>query len=789
MKQLLTIFILCCSQVIMAQVFNADTLQRKFEQYSLDHLQEKIFVHTDKNFYMAGEVAWFKIYTTDGSFNRPLDFSKVAYTEILDAENKVIFQSKIAITNAHGNGSFAIPFSVNTGNYQLRAYTSWMKNYDAEFYFQKQITIVNPLKKPVWKNIDTETKYEVQFFPEGGNFVNGIKNVLAIKVSDKDGNGVNSSGTILNKTNEVVCRFETLKFGMGHVDFTPAAGETYTAVVTTAGNIVLRSTLPAATAEGYAMHAATGANGEVSVTVSTNNSLAENMYLHLQTRQVQKKVITTVSKNGVAVFTFDKRILGEGISGFTVFNQAGIPVCERLYFNRPAGKLQLNVVPDSLVYNRRQQVKIDLASLSENNAVPADLSMSVALADSLDKNDDSHILSYLWLCSDLKGHIEDPDYYFEDTSAVASEAADNLMLTQGWRKFSWNNVLRSANNTPQYLAEADGHIISGTITNKNNNTPAKNITTYLSVAGRSFRTAITSSRNDGTIHFDLKPVFGSNEIIIQTNSRTDSIYNVDITNPFSEKYTATAIKNFELSPAMKNDLTGRSIGMQVQHVYEQDKWQRFISTQTDTTEFYGTHSKKYNLDDYTRFTTMEEVVREYVKEIRLRKNDGRYYFDVKTNTAESGFESDPLMLVDGLVVFDAGKIIAFDPLKIKSIDVVAQKYYLGSQVYNGIVSLSTYEGDLAGFNVDPSAIILEYGGMQAEREFYTPAYASNEQRESRLPDFRSLLYWNPKLETNAGGKATTGFYTGDVPGKYTIVTQGISQAGQAGYSKVSITVR
>ena len=117
------------------------SIEKQFASYQEKNLQEKIFVHTDKSFYLAGEIVWFKIYNVDGKSHKPLDISKVAYLEILDKENNAIIQTKVRLKEGSGDGSVYLPVSVAPGNYILRAYTRWMKNFDPEFYFEKPVTI------------------------------------------------------------------------------------------------------------------------------------------------------------------------------------------------------------------------------------------------------------------------------------------------------------------------------------------------------------------------------------------------------------------------------------------------------------------------------------------------------------------------------------------------------------------------------------------------------------------------------------------------------------------------
>jgi uncharacterized protein YfaS (alpha-2-macroglobulin family) len=107
----------------------SDTLLPQFEEYMQATLQEKIYLHSDRSFYLAGEICWFKLYDVDASFNKPLEMSKVAYVELLNDKNKPVLQAKIALDEGFGNGSFQLPADLESGKYKIRAYTNWMKNF------------------------------------------------------------------------------------------------------------------------------------------------------------------------------------------------------------------------------------------------------------------------------------------------------------------------------------------------------------------------------------------------------------------------------------------------------------------------------------------------------------------------------------------------------------------------------------------------------------------------------------------------------------------------------------
>src|SRR5437879_2864899 len=218
-------------------------LQSNFNTYQKANLYEKIYVHTNKNFYLTGEILWFRIYNTDGTTNKMLDLSKVAYVELLDNKHNAVLQAKIAMDQGTGSGSFYIPFSLSNGNYRLRAYTNWMKNFNADYFFEKQISVVNPVKTSQAQYKQLASVYDLQFFPEGGHLVKGLNSKIALKIIGPDGKGVDGSGVVIGPQQDTVARFKTLKFGIGSFVFTALAQTGYKAIIKT-GNNVINKDLP-----------------------------------------------------------------------------------------------------------------------------------------------------------------------------------------------------------------------------------------------------------------------------------------------------------------------------------------------------------------------------------------------------------------------------------------------------------------------------------------------------------------------------------------------------------------
>lgn len=752
-------------------------IQNSLNNYNANALQEKLFVHTDKDAYTTAELVWFKIYNVDGMYHKPIDLSKVAYVEILDRNKNIILQAKIALKDGTGSGSLYIPITVSSGNFILRAYTSWMKNFSPDFYFSKKLTIINPLKSPTPASKALADNYDIQFFPEGGNLVAGISSVVGFKATNQWGNGVNFSGAVLNDKNDTIVKFSPLKFGMGHFSFKPNANTNYRAIINIGGKSLQKS-LPAINNNGYVMNLTDSGNGQLQVNVYSNSE-SGNVYLFAHTRGVIKLAQGATMNNGAANFTIDAAKLGDGISHLTIFNANKQPVCERLYFKRPANNLAIDAATDEQVYHTRKKVNIDISAKDENNTpVEADLSLSVYRLDSLQGVTHQDIRNYLWLSSDLRGNIESPDYYFKNTDKEADEAIDNLMLTQGWSRFNWNDVL--SNKTPafKFLPELNGPIVNANIVFAANNEPAKEVVAYLSIPGKRVQMYAARSDSTGRLIFNMKNFFGPGEIVAETNTEIDTGYRIDVLNPFSEQFANVSLPALNITPSMQTEMQSHNLFTQVQNIYSGNKLKQFYDPQVDSSAYFGPPNSSYILDNYTRFTTVEEIMREYIHEVNITNSKGKFHIKVLNEIGM--YEADPMVLIDGVPFFNTNKIFAADPLKLYRLDVVPFTYYWGPSVAGGLFSFISYKGDLGGNEIDPHAVVLDYDGLELQGEFYSPAYDTEDAYKSHIPDFRNVLYWAPNINTTTKGKNSISFYTSDQPGHYIGVIQGLTSNGTAG---------
>ncbi|MEO9209849.1 MAG: hypothetical protein ABI208_02055, partial [Ginsengibacter sp.] len=488
-----------------------------------------------------------------------------------------------------------------------------------------------------------------------------------------------------------------------------------------------------------------------------------------------------------------KNQLFEGVNQLTILNEERQPVSERLYFKRPASFLQIDAKTNQSKYSTRSKVDVQVKTEEPNqNLIASHLTATVYQLNNFTGTDRENILTSLWLKPYVRGFVENASYYFSNNDASSNKALDNLLLTQGWRKFESNTTLLNQTKI-SFIPEIVGHVITGRVTNAVTNQPAEGIIVFVSVAGKRIQTQVSVSNKDGLVYFPMKDFYKNSQLVIQTPEVIKDSYRVEIFSPFSEKTSASSRPPFSVQTMEVSDIKQSHINMQVQNSFHD--LNQMEPLRIDSTPFYVTPYKTYFLSDYTRFNTMEEVMREYVTEVNVRKSGNQYklmtYNDAgfklrDMQAAIAIFDNNPLVFLDGIPVFDMNKIMEYDPLKVERLDVVAGKYHFGLYDAEGVLSYTTYFGNLDGFKADSKDVVMDYDGLQTKRVFYNPKYNSEQEKTNRLPDFRSVLYWNPNLTSL--GNSSFSFFTSDVKGKYVVVIEGLSANGAAGISTFTFNV-
>jgi len=765
------ICILICFTV-EGQEAQLSKISQSLYKYNVNNLVEKLYVHTDRETYLAGETIWYKFYYVNGFDNKPLDMSKVAYLELVDKDNKPILKIKSSLNDGTGNGSLFIPVDINSGNYLLRAYTSWMQNSAPEFYFHKEVTIVNTFKSLGDIASQKTTEASLQIFPEGGYLVSSLPANVALSMKPQD---LSAKALLIQNNSDTLQSIEFQELGLASFRLTPEVNNDYQVwLVNEHGDILFKKELQIEEA-GYSL-AVEKYDDQVKIKVHTNlNVPLVNLVIHHNQQISQAK--TGYFKEGEIEFFIDNKDLADYLSHITIFDVTGKPVAESLYYKPGKKQLDIELTVPSLKFKPREEVKVQIGTFNEKqNAQDANLSVSVKQLFDFSKNSFTDIQQYMTISSDLAGI----DY---DFTHLDEQTIDLIMLTAGWRRFRWDNILNpDFKNEIGHQPELNGHLIKGKVLARKSQQPASYVKAYLSIPGKKAQIYGGLSDKNGIIFFEPHDFYQKNQIVVQT--KNDSLYQLSIENPFSEDYMDWQWTDFKLEEKFADQLNQRSVNVQVQNTYYGDKFRRSVLPDIDSTAFFGKPDATYYLDDYTRFPTMEDVMREYVANVWLRKNRNGYYFLVYDEPNKDVFRNSSLVLLDGVPIFNTDKIIDYDPLNVQKIDIVKRMYLHGLLTCEGIVSLTTYDGNLKDFPLDPRTLIIDYEGLQAKREFYMPDHY---QQNSNLPDFRTLLYWQPNINSNHG-KAKFEFFTSDQYGKFLIEVQGMTDDGRFGSEKIMIDV-
>jgi len=785
-KQIIYLFIVCllfASSKIYAQDIQNVELQNKLTSYTSKHLSEKVYVQTDKSTYFNNEICWFKIYSLDGFFNTPLGISSICYIEILDDQNQAVIQEKINMVNGMGNGSIAFPNNLPTGNYTIRAYTNWMKNFGPSFFFSKTIKLINT-QIPIKNNEPTNKSNTLSIYPESGNLISGIENKVGIKLINEKGKGISCNGLLIADGKDTLIVFNTADDGISSFIFTPKFGHQY--LVKTKFNDGLEKQKEITGIQEKGFHLAVtedNKNAQVHIEVFNNTNENENVFLLIHTRGVLKKAFTL--NKSISNLIINDADLGDGINTITLFDHNKKPVSERLVFNYASNANLIQAYTEVNQLRTREKVNLKLQGINNELNDQLNLSMSVYKLDSLQGIDETNIQNYVWLQYDLTEKVEQPLKYFDTTRLTRFIEMDNLMLTNGWRKFNWEQVLSNEAPLFHYLPEIAGNIIIGKLDKGNNKN--NEITASISYPSKYTQYKGTSINQNGVGLFEFKKIYNDGQIILQV----DSPYHKSkllLESPF---YSDRDLKNTSLlnEKINKIDLNNNYRDIQVQNYYNQKLTNQFSPIIADSTAFYGKADRVYLLDNYSRFATLEEVIREYVTPISLTKSDGKFKLSVYDEATKQFFKEKPLLLLDGVVINDINKFLTYDPLKIRKLEVVSRLYFDGNNKYNGIINFTTYDGKMDGYELDPNAIVLDYKGLQANRIYTAPVYDTQNQIENRLPDFRHLLNWTPSINIKGNEAKQISFFTSDSKGNFLISIQGISNKGIPVYQEIKMNVK
>jgi hypothetical protein len=815
----------------------AQNIDAALQTLATKHPTEKIYIQYDKGYYVAGETCWFKAYLY--SNGQPSDLSYNFYLQLTDSKGQIIMTQKYPVKGATVSGGIEIPDSLEQGNYFVNAMTPGMLNADQDFLYSKPLFIFNPSsKKTAEPTAANSTPLSIRFFPESGNLVEEVLSMVAFKANDVYGRPVEINGIVTVDDTITAASFKSLHDGIGKFQFRPRAGKKYTAAITFNGQTNFYP-LPEAQPSGINLRVENEKGGKV-FTISRSRKDKE---AYARVRILAQMNNRIVFDNEVAFDNFYlvkghlvTDSMPSGILHFTVFNNDGMPLAERISFvdNREyETKGNVSIVKQGT--GKREENIIDV---SFQEAVQRSFSVSVTDISVSISGDNDDIISSLLLTSDLRGVIHNPSWYFHQPADSASQALDNLMLTHGWSRFSWKKILAgefpAKKITDQYLISTSGIIkdskskspVSGgqlSIFLETEDSVNQNFDIPVDETGK-FVIDSLLARGKLTIYYAYKNAKGDEkpvDIYMYQTAADSIVQNLQVQNSFgTEKadYT-TAIFNgveidkkevpqkskldqsIELSPVI---LKPKEYKRPIDEVNE--KYTSGVFTSMGRTNF-----DNINQPENDRALSVYDFARRSVKQIS--EQNGEFVnirnFDLfKAPTMADDFNNqkskDSSKLAKGGGPYGDDSKIAYT----KGNHFIVAIYLNESPAFVGILKtipmdqvalIKFYEPGFIGSGAAeaPGGVLavytkkiiipegrlekldnISYKGYSLTKEFYSPDYATAGSNNPQA-DYRSTLYWNPELYTSSQSNTVQlKFFNNDFSKKLKIVIEGFDASGK-----------
>lgn len=727
---------------------------------------------------------------------KPLAGKEVMYE--IKANHKVAGREK-GKTDARGNISIDI---INDQQSDLKgAYIQTSIQTEGK----KKISKSFPIKAAL-------SQSDVQFFPESGSLVNGIFSRVAFKAVGIDGTGVAIKGTITDNTNQEVVSLESRHAGMGTFNLKPEAGKTYKAKITYPDGSGTSINLPKAEADGYVLAVYINPD-EDSLLVRVNASAKQyqtpqNISLVAQSGGEMIYALQIKITRPVTSVWIPKKDFPTGIAQFTLFGSNGIPLNERIAFIRNPDQMQVKLSAAKQSYKTREKVEIEVEA-KDQSGKPVAGNFSVAVIDEskvpVDEATESTILSNILLTSDLKGYIEKPNFYFTKETEETDKALDNLMLTQGYRRFIWKDLLKETQAQPIYRAEKLTTEISGKVL-----TLSKKPVSYGKVTLLSLKAGImTDTTTDAAGRFKFEGLVLTDSLRFTVQARTEK-------NGKNVEVILDQVAEQGLAP-------NKNIGD--------------INTNiTDTIKRYLANSKKQNevwekQGKLSRVQNLKEVVikagKPPVQRVHNLNGPDRYDQIVKGEELQTcpnllaclqgklagvvfrtvnkpnvgpvtyAFSTRGggamLIVLDGFQIDPEDESSAFKiagifdqndppPSEITSIEVLRSSgltAIYGAKGGGGVILINTKRNGGGSLRYNPSVANISPKGFNKAREFYSPRY-DHPKTNMELPDLRSTIYWNPAVKTTADSKTKFDFFNAHDAGNYKVIIEGINAEGELG---------
>jgi hypothetical protein len=775
--------------------------------------QEKVYVQTDKDQYIAGQSLWFSIYAI--SYGTPSDISKIVYIQLISPNGNVAAQAKFQMEKGKAAGGLVLADSLRSDVYELRCYTAWMLNFDEHFIFHKTIYIQNPVQqiKQVVTKITDVNHFHIDFLPEGGDLVDGILCNTAFKAIDKNALPVEVTGELLDEQKNQVATLQTVHDGMGSFSFIPHLPHEYSGRVRFNDGQMIDVPLPSIKPFGVVLKVIEQNDSEVNIAIFHRDEYTnqyEDLVLAVYESSGRFAVYPLQIEKGKNIFSIKKTQFTSGILRLSLFSVNGVPLAERVLFLDKKDRLNIGLSIDSLSFRSRSnnQFIIQIKN-TDGEKDTANFSVSVTDADIVPIDSlSNNICSSMLLSSELNGYIHNPSYYFQKTDDKVKGALDLIMLTNGWRHFKWEDVMNEKSIELKYTAEREQDL-EGEIEDYDINLIKKEkYKLKILIQNEDSSKFIGYAEPDSNGRFILSdyPVKGKSTVFYEWvkggkgkikdlkvklfNNSQDSFqiapYMPRISESIVRIFKDTTEISYVLSQhkGMLKPVTVRGhVLTKTERVISKYVSNEFMEGRASTIDFINNF--------YPNNNRMFEFLMGRFPGLTIRGTEDLPVFEYEGMATLHNSASDSDGNPAAVPYFYVNEVLtSWEDVKNIPFSDIALIQFLPPPVaiapfnggFRGVITVYLRRGD----ETEPASGITEnynryiFNGFNVTREFYSPDY-SHKNFDTSVQDNRSTLYWNPNLSTNADGKVHFHFYNSDKTKRYRVVIEGMDKEGRLGY--------
>lgn len=639
---------------------------------------------------------------------------------------------------------------------------------------------------------------DVQFFPEGGDLIAGMDKRVAFKILGSNGLGVSAVGQVLDQAGAVVADFKDLHAGMGIFQFIPREGEQYKARLTFENGQNRTFDLPEVKTEGISLVVVNDDAERIQLGIMANSNFLkrhENQVFSVmaQSEGALSYAAQVTLKNELLTIDLPKERFATGIAQLVLFSPQGMPISERLIFIESLKPLEIQIKTDKEIYSTKGLVRLDLSTLDNDTTFVGNYSISVVDEQKVPYEEDREItiLSNFLLTSQLKGYVEKPNYYFNPAHANRREAVDALLMTQGYKRFSYVDII--AQKYPEMLFFPETGIeLSGTL-RYTNGRPVENGGLLLSIPDRSFR---TDTYTDAQGRFKFSNLVFTDSARVTINARGNDNYRNMVIHMDQSFFPAVDRNELLADGELNINLLMQPYLDNSRNVFRTDILIEEVEVTVKPTRSHrefpaisglSTADHQIGTERLKGCNNLFFCLQTILTGINYDPTTQLFYI---TRDFNAGGRIPVQFFINGMAV-DIASLNSIMPNEVEGIDIFL-KDELGtvsrSFQNNGVVSIyTTKKAEVAPRmslseieRLLPKANVVDLNplGYLKQYTFYTPKYETQEQQA--VNDIRSTVYWNPEVVTDEQGKASVSYYNADGRGTYRVVVEGMNAAGNFG---------